>query len=425
MGLRVSAELRSRRAGLPHAVFLQRVADEPATSPEVRLGQGAFLALRFVDLLAPDREPPTPDVFRYQWAATERYCAELSGEGTEASHLSCIVRAAGEAQRDDGMQLLAPALFAYALYLEQESQFDEAEDALLTMINVGSRRLSASDAISAWLRLGRVRRLQADFDHADAAYAEAGRIAASVGDRQAVLTSRVGQTNVVYFRGNLAEAERGWRSILADCVQTPYRSVIAQAEHGLGNLLNRRGQPHEGAPHLWRAYELYDEESLQLRVLTDLGILMLRLGYVEDAERALNEVARRDHVGGENLMNALIELMNCASYRRDRLGFERWRERCLEHIPHAPPNIRADYSMKAGIGYARFGNPRRAENELRQALEIATAHGLHEFVFRIEPILARAKECGASEYVESAAPEVVHHSESLKEVSASLATLGT
>jgi len=74
--------------GLPHAVFLQRVADEPATSPEVRLGQGAFLALRFVDLLSPDREPPARDVFRYQWAATERYCSELAGEGTEAAHLS-------------------------------------------------------------------------------------------------------------------------------------------------------------------------------------------------------------------------------------------------------------------------------------------------------------------------------------------------
>jgi len=44
--------------------FLQRVADEPATSRNVRLGQGAFLSLRFVDLLAPDREPPSPDVFR-------------------------------------------------------------------------------------------------------------------------------------------------------------------------------------------------------------------------------------------------------------------------------------------------------------------------------------------------------------------------
>src|SRR2546422_507876 len=111
-----------RGGGLPHAVFLQRVADEPATSPEVRLGQGAFLALRFVDLLAPDREPPTPDVFRYQWAATERYCAELAGEGTEAAHLSCIVRATGEAHRTKDVHSVAPALFAYALYLERSEE---------------------------------------------------------------------------------------------------------------------------------------------------------------------------------------------------------------------------------------------------------------------------------------------------------------
>src|ERR1700752_4854809 len=110
----MTIETPSRPAGLPHAVFLQRVADEPATSPEVRLGQGAFLALRFVDLLSPDREPPTPAVFRYQWAAPERYCAELAGEGTEAAHLSCIVRATGEAHRTNEINSLAPALFAYA-----------------------------------------------------------------------------------------------------------------------------------------------------------------------------------------------------------------------------------------------------------------------------------------------------------------------
>jgi tetratricopeptide (TPR) repeat protein len=409
---------------LPHAVFLQRVADEPATSPDVRLGQGAFLALRFVDLLAPDREPPTPDVFRYQWAATERYCAELSGEGTEASHLSCIVRAAGEAHRDGDIRLLAPALFAYAMYLEQESHFEEAEDALLTMMSVGSGRLPATDAISAWMRLGRVRRLQADFDQADAAYAEAGRIAAGVSDRQGVLLSQVGQANIVYFRGNLAEAEHRWRSILADTDGTPYRGVMAQAQHGLGNLLSRRGQPHQGAPHLWRAYELYDEESSQLRVLTDLGILMLRLGHVADAERALAEVVRRERPGAETLTNALVELMHCASYRRDRLGFERWRERCLEHVPQAPPNIRADFSEKAGIGYARFGNSRKAEMLLRQSLEIATAHGLHEVVFRVEPMLAGAQQCGAPDHVESAASENSFEIESLKEVSASLAMLG-
>jgi len=418
----VSTELRSRGGGLPHAVFLQRVADEPATSPDVRLGQGAFLALRFVDLLAPNREPPTPDVFRYQWAATERYCAELAGEGTEASHLSCIVRAAGEAHGTGDITLLAPALFAYALYLEQELHFDEAEDALQTMIEIGHERLTVSDTISAWMRLGRVRRLQADFDRADAAYTEAGSIASAAGDRRAVLSSRIGRCNVVYFRGNLAEAERGWRAILADSAAAPYQRIVAEAEHGLGNLLNLRSQPHEGAPHLWRAYELYEDESSKLRVLTDLGILLLRLGHVEGAELALGEVVRRER-SGETLNNALIELMNCASYRRDRLGFERWRERCLEHIPSAPPNIRADFSMKAGIGFARFGNARRAENELRQAHEIATAHGLHELVFRIEPILNGSKDCGAPDEVESAAPAPAYPSESLNEVSASLATL--
>src|SRR6266704_1595442 len=240
----MSTETESRRNGLPHAVFLQRVADEPATSPEVRLGQGAVLALRFVDLLAPDREPPTPDVFRYQWAATERYCAELAGEGTEASHLSCIVRAAGEAHRTSDIRLVAPALFAYAMYLEQESHFEEAEDALLTMINIGRGHLQASDEISAWMRLGRVRRLQADFDGATNAYAEAGRIAERSGDKHSMLLSRVGSSNVSHFRGHLPEAERGCRAILADAAVIGDRTVQAQAHHGLGNLLQRRGQAH-------------------------------------------------------------------------------------------------------------------------------------------------------------------------------------
>jgi len=419
----VSTELRSRGAGLPHAVFLHRVADEPATSPEVRLGQGAFLTLRFVDLLAPDREPPAPDVFRYQWAATERYCAELAGEGTEASHLSCIVRAAGEAHASGEISLVAPALFAYAMYLEQESQFEEADDALQTMINVGAGRLQASDTVSAWLRLGRVRRKQADFDRADAAYVEGGRIAASLDDTESVFLSRIGRCNVVYFRGNLAEAERGWRSILADAEGTSHQRIVAEAEHGLGNLLNLRSQPHNGAPHLWRAYELYEDQISQMRVLTDLGIVLLRLGHVEAAERALNEVVRHEHVG-ECLTNALIELMNCASYRRDRVSFERWRERAGEQMHNAPPNIRADHSLKAGIGFLRFGNLRRAQTELRRSLEIAAAHELHELVFRIEPILSGGTQCGAPDEVESAAPAPAYPSESLREVSASLATLG-
>lgn len=417
----MSTETQSPRAGLPHAVFLQRVTDEPATSPQVRLGQGAFLTLRFVDLLAPDHEPPAPDVFRYQWAATERYCAELASEGTEASHLACIVRATGEAHRTNDMLSLAPALFAYALYLEQELHLEEAEDVLQTMIGVGGDKLKTTDRISAWIRLGRVRRMQTDFDRALAAYAEAGRLAEAVGDRKSVLLSRVGRCNVIHFRGNLAESEAAWRKLLDDATKEGFRSVQAQAEHGLGTTLDSRGQSQEGVPHLWRAYEFYEDQHARLRTLTDLGILLLSIGRVTDAEQALNEVVRRESVA-DNLANAKIELMNCASYRRDRVSFERWRERALDHCPELPPNIRTDYHLKMGIGFARFENPGRAAQELRHALEIATTHDLHEFVFRIERLIERLQDCPA-DTLEGAVPEPRDTTEALREVSTSLAAL--
>ena len=306
------------------------------------------------------------------------------------------------------------------MYLEQDAHFDEAEDVLLTLIRVGGARLAASDATAGWMRVGRVRRIQADFDRADAAYAEAGRIAAAGGDHQSLLLSRVGQCNVLYFRGNLPEAERGWRGLLADAAG--YESVEAHAEHGLGTVLQRRGQPHEGAPHLWRAYELHEDEDGQLRALNDLGSLLLTLGDVTGAERALAEVIRRERMP-DNLANATIELMHCASFRRDRVGFERWRERALDRLEEALPNIRADYHLKVGIGLARFGNYTKAEAQMQQALEIASAHELHEFVFRLERIKGGLRECEALTYVESAATEPAQWTERLREVSASLAAL--
>jgi hypothetical protein len=92
-------------------------------------------------------------------------------------------------------------------------------------------------------------------------------------------------------------------------------------------------------------------------------------------------------------------------------------------VPQAAPNIRADYCLKVGIGYARFGNRRRATSALEQALDIATAHGLHEMEFRVERILAGTEDCGAPDAAESAAPRSGTHSAPLKEVADSLAAL--
>src|SRR5206468_1581474 len=89
--------------------------------------------------------------------------------------------------------------------------------------------------------------------------------------------------------------------------------------HGIGVALHHMGQPADAIPHVWRGFELYEDEESGLRALNDIGIMLLTVGDTAGADRALSEVVRR---GGtqESTSNAMIELMHCASFRRDRGG---------------------------------------------------------------------------------------------------------
>jgi len=415
---------RLKFESLPHAIFLQRVtAQTPATSLEARLGQGAFLALRLVDLLAADREPVSSDAFHYQWIATDRFCRELRAAATEGAHVHGIAASASDAHRLNDRRMIAPALLAYAHYLEDAMRLDEALDVLWTLVQVGGPQLSSPDAVAVRLRLARVNRKQNRFDEAEAAYAEAGELATVAGDRYSELLSRIGRANTLLGRGNLAEAERSLQSILTDARAAGQQDAEARAEHGIGVALVHMGQPAEAIPHVWRAVELFEDEESRLRALNDIGIMLLMVGDGVGAERALSEVVRRGATQ-DNVNNALIELMHCASFRRDRVGFARWRERCDARVADMPPNIRADFYLKQGIGQARFRQFKKAEGLMQQALEIASSAGLHEFEFRIERIKNGLRDCESLlQGEQTAAAEPVFDTAELREVSASLAQL--
>src|SRR5438093_9832066 len=155
-----------------------------------------------------------------------------------------------------------------------------------------------------------------------------------------------------------------------------------------------------------------------MRALGDLGTMLLTVGDAQSAERALGEILRRGATH-EVLDNATIELMHCASFRRDRVGFERWREQCDARRESMPPNILVDYMFKAGIGRARFGQLDRAERLLTSALRIADEAGLHEFTFRIERIKAGLRDCDCLE----TAAESDFRNDAVREVSGALAHL--
>jgi len=411
------AELQS----LPHAVFLHRIADPVSgQARDSRLGQGAFLALRLIDLLASERDPAHPDAFEYQWTATERFCRDLRRVSTEGSHLQGLVASAGQAHRHRDVRLLTPGLFAYAHLLEDSLHLEEALDVLEALRVVVGGRLSDADAVALSLRAGRVNRKLNRFDDADAAYTEAGERAHAIADRYSELLSRIGRAVTTQSRGNLVEAERRLAQVLADARKAGESQAEAHAEHNLATVLQHRGSPDVALLHVWRAYELYEDEEGRVRALNDVGLMLLALGDAVAAERALTEVVRRGSKG-DSAANALIELMHCASFRRDRVAFERHRSRCEEVKADMPPNILADYYLKAGIGRARFGQFRRATAMLQRALTIAEDAGLHAMVFKIERIKNGLGECEAALAAPGPETHAVIDSDAVREVSASLA----
>jgi tetratricopeptide (TPR) repeat protein len=371
---------------LRHAVFLTRGADAESSAPAVRLGQGAFLALRLVDLLR--SEPPTGgDVFHYQWSATERYCRELAIDSPETSHLLAVVQSARDAFTDDRMPLVTPALFAYAHFLEEEGRYEEALDVLATLELVGDRTPPDAEAIATMLRIARVSRKLARFEEAETAYELAGRCAKDAGDRYSMLLSRIGRANIVLDRGNVSDAERAYVAIAAEAREAGETDAEARAEHGIGTARAVRGQTADAIAHVWHAYELYEDAGNKGRALTEVGIFLKTIGDLTGAERALHQAIQKcgamDHC-----MSAIVELVEVASLRGDQVGFERWREEGRAREDRMRPATQADFYLKQGVGDARFGRARRGRAHVERALEIARAAGLHEAVFRIEGVLS-------------------------------------
>ncbi len=364
-----------------------------------------------------------PDAFGYQLAAMARVCRELPGDSTETAHLVGLVQAASDAYRTRDAQLVVPALLAYAHYLEDELLLNEALEVLETVLRVGGDTLRSSDRVGARLRAARVLRKLNEFDAAEEAYEEAGTLAAAGGDRHSELLSRIGRANAVMSRGNLQEATVSLEGTLRDAETSGDREAQARAHQVLAVVLSVRGEPSEAIPHEWRAFELYEDEPSRMRVLSDLGIMLLRVGDVRGAECALTQVVQ--HGASQDVVdNALIELMNCASYKRDRVGFERWREHCVARQAKMPPNILMDFLLKDGIGRARFGQFERADALLANALRIAENAGLHEFEFRVERMKNGLRDCHQGcEGPLVAATEPACDSEAVREVSAALANL--
>jgi tetratricopeptide (TPR) repeat protein len=344
-----------------------------------------------VDLLLPVESRTAPDVFLYQASATERYAREMDVDSPEKALLLSIIKGARNTFTVHQSTLMTPALFAYGHYLEETSRYEEALDVLRTLVDLGRDKLAARDAIATTLRIARVLRKLAHFDEAYSSYEEAGSLALVTGDVYSELLSRIGRVNIVWNRGNLAEAEAGYRQLIEDARAAHQTDAEARATDGLASTLSVKGRPAEAIPFAWRAFELYEDSTSKNRALVGLGILLRDLGDLDAAEQAFRAaLARTD--GTEHSGNAVLELIECASLRGDRFGYARWREEARRRESGFTPSMRVDFLLKQGLADARFGSVERGQEHLQLALTLAQQHKLHEYVFRIDGLKQNLRE---------------------------------
>src|SRR5690349_24710177 len=124
---------------LDHAAVLRRLAEAGPQSPQARLGHGAFLTLRLVDLLDAERPRSRPDAFGHQLAAMDRVCRELPGDSTETAHPIGIIRTTADAFRSRDAQLDVAAFLVYTQYLEDELVLPAAVDELESDVRAGGQ----------------------------------------------------------------------------------------------------------------------------------------------------------------------------------------------------------------------------------------------------------------------------------------------
>jgi tetratricopeptide (TPR) repeat protein len=378
---------------LTHAPFLERARAEHEHERDVsaRLALGAYLVSRLVDrLLARDEADAAQDGLLWQLDAVRRHLRELPADSPESAHLHGITDAIPLGSEPlAGLRL---SLMAYAYFLEHEARLEEAREVLVLAVRTHGNSVPTADFAGSALFAGRLNRLLARWNEATSCYHSAESAACEVGDQVMALRAQLGMSAVMRGRGDLKEAERLARGVLARAVEHALPEVEAMAYQDVGVALEAQGRRVEAVEAKYQAFQRTGDTLQRMRVLGDLGMGLAELGEYAVARVAL-EIVAESRSSFLVRTNAIIELMDIESAASNRLSFERRRAAAQSVRDRMPPSMSADFLFKLGVGLARFGQIARARDALSSGLALAEAHRLNTWYFRFERVLQNLVEC--------------------------------
>jgi tetratricopeptide (TPR) repeat protein len=352
-------------------------------------------------LLALDGSPDEHEGFGWQLESTRRYLQELSATEPEVAHL-CGVLDAVTVESPRPHAPLRMSLTAYAYFLEHEGRFEEALEVLALAGRTHGEAVPAREFSALALFTGRLNRLIARWDRANAAYLAAEESGRTSADVEAILRSRLGRAAVLRGQGNLPASRERVEAVLEEVADGSHEHIRGDAFLDLGAVLHRQGLRAEALQATYRAFLHTLDPLQQMRILGDVGTGLAELGEYTVARLAL-EIVLKSEASFLIRANALVEMMGVESALGNRVSFERRRQEAATLAGRMPPSMSIDYRFKEGVGLTRFGQLARGRALLVEAHELAEEHALNEWYFKIDRVLASLDNCRPVE-LEPAAP---------------------
>lgn len=323
--------------------------------------------------------------------------------------LSGVVDAVESAERAD-FSVVATRLSAYGRALHFDAKWRLAADVYETLLTY-AHPIDESDVyINASMQLGYCLRMLGEFDQAAIAYADAGRVATSMGDVVGILRARIADARLSMSRGNLPRAEEILDDTIARATSESLHDVAGLALHERSTVAHERRDYTGAIRFAYDALAKLSGQSARDRVLTDIASSFMELGVTSaarDAFLVLAATAQEQYVR----WTATLNLLELSVLETSEPSFELYRRELAK--ANLPVNLEVSYQLDVGKGYTTFGRYERAEQALTQAIGLAAKHRLNQLLFAAEESLQQLETCKHASraarppFVPTAAPDSV------------------
>lgn len=362
--------------------YFRALADAPnEQDPTWRSTLAGLVAMRLIDAWA--TEEPLPDA---GLRALERAINMMDVDAPERAPLGGLrgaLTAEENGRAGDESQVLERT-HEYAESLWLTAEWALASDSCRTIIRHARTPSEQAIVPSAYSRLGHCLLVRGRQDAAIEAFQTGRSIASSHGDMRSDLTLRIAETTVEVQRGRYAAAECILDEVIADATFAGLTQVRARAIHDRGVIAFKRGDAARALTLYFRALDEYGTHAGADRVLADISLAVLEIGYLEIAREVLQKL-EQDSIESLQRWTATVNLMRIAALDDKELVFDEYRRK-LTRL-NLPVRLRAYYKLFAAQGWIRFGQPLLARRELAGVHHAVQHYQLAELEAELSEVL--------------------------------------